>query len=219
MIINWEKLPHDQMIGHGREGLVLKLTATDCIKIYSPERAFKAKVEFENYQRLKQAGFLVPQPQDLVEIYIGNRTVKLPGKCEFRGIGLYNFQVESVPAIIKEFLLGIPYGRKKPNISEIKSLLDYLYQLQKNGFTFSDGIAPDFIATKIGAGLVDCSSLMNRQESIINYRHTFEEASSSYTRRILTDFSEELEANQLHFGFDLKLWLAYLISPHDRLNY
>lgn len=212
--INWDDLPHNEKIGHGREGLVLRLDERRCIKIYSPERAFRAENEFRNYGKLRDAGFLVPEAEEFVEIYVGGRRVELPGKCEIMGIGLYHFDdVESVPGIVKEFFPGVPYGRKKPTIKDLRGLIDYLDKLHTEGFTFDDGIAPDFISSDRGTALVDCSTLMDKAESEQRFHDGFEYASPAYQERIWSDFRSELRDNRfMTFGFDLRLAVAKWMS-------
>ncbi|PIN74157.1 hypothetical protein COV20_00905 [Candidatus Woesearchaeota archaeon CG10_big_fil_rev_8_21_14_0_10_45_16] len=212
--IDWDDLPHDDKVGHGREGLVLRLDKRRCVKVYSPERAFRAEDEFNNYGRLRDAGFLVPEAEEFVEVHIGGRRVELPGKCEFMGIGLYHFDdVESVPGIIKEFFPGVPYGRKKPNLKDIRGLIDYLNRLHAEGFTFDDGIAPDFISSDRGTALVDCSTLMDKVECEQRFNDGFEYASPSYQRRIWSDLTSELRYNGfMTLGFDVRLTVAKWMS-------
>ena len=95
--IPWNNLPHNYFLGHGVEGLVLQLSSDTCIKVYSPERAHRAEKEFANYRRLHEAGFLVPEAHEIVNVQLDGARVKLPGKCEFMGIGLYTYEgIESV---------------------------------------------------------------------------------------------------------------------------
>ncbi len=212
--IEWDALPHTDQVGHGREGLVLRLDEKRCIKIYSPERMRRAEKEFENYGTLRKAGFLVPQEHEFVEVHIGGKPVELPGKDEFTGIGLYTFNdIDSVPGIVKEFFPGMPYGRKKPTIKEIKGLITYLRELDAAGLTFEDGISLDFIASTKGTALVDCSTLMHRSQYRKGNFISFEYWSSAYQRRILSDFRHELHHNGfLTAGFDFRFMMANWLS-------
>ena len=216
--LDWDDLPHDDMVGHGREGLVLRLDKTRCIKIYSPERASIAETEFENYKILRDANLLVPEPEELVKVGIKGRKVKLPGRCELRGIGLYNVSnIESVPGIIKEFFPGAPYGSKRPSIKEISGLIEFLDKLHEAGLTFDDGIAPDFISSRRGTALVDCSTLMDRVQCEEKYCGGFQYASSSYKDKILVDLVYELRQNcRTMFGLDFKLTIVKWLSERKK---
>lgn len=213
-VIDWDDLPHSDVVGHGREGLVLQLDERRCIKVYSPDRMYMAEREFENYKQLKNAGFLVPKVDEFIKVHIGGKKVKLPGKCEFRGIGLYQFEgVESVPGIVKEFFPGVPYGRKKPNTKEIRDLINYLGKLHVEGLTFDDGIASDFISSDRGTALIDCSTLMDRTQCEQKYHAGFNYASPAYQRRILSDFTGELRDKKfMTFGFGIRFRLANWLS-------
>ncbi|GEM_PF-6420027 len=208
--INWEDLPHERIVGHGVEGLVLRLGERECIKIYSPKSAHVSSEEFENYKLLRSRGFLVPEPKAYVKIHIGGKKVKLPAKCEARGIGLYTFSdLESVPGIVKEFFPGKPYGTKNPSIREMVGLLNFLGRLHSQGLTFKDGIIEDFISSDKGTALVDCSTLADRS-SFGEKSEDFESSSFSYTNRILSD----LDSNETRgsFGFWLKLNIAKMLA-------
>jgi len=217
--INWDDLPHNNKIGHGVEGLILKLNDTECIKIYSPYRTSFAEKEFKNYNILRKEEFLVPKPKELVEIYIGKgKEVKLPAKCEIMGILLCPFNdIESVPAIIKEFFPGVPYGKKKPTIKEIKGLLKYLIQLDSKGFTFSDWNITDFISSDKGTALVDCSTLLINNEKFAEENprgiKEFQSMSEMYTEGIINNFVSELEYNcfssNIRLKYKIARWLAF----------
>ncbi|MBW2998025.1 hypothetical protein KY321_00670 [Candidatus Woesearchaeota archaeon] len=212
--INWEELPHENFLGHGIEGLVLRLDDKKCIKIYSPDKENSAEREFFNYYRLRKKGFLVPKPFELVNIYIGGKSVKLPKRDEFMGIGLYTHcDVNCVPAVIKEYFPGTPYGKKKPTINELKGLVNYLNNLHRNNLTFSDGIALDFISSDKRTALVDCSTLMDKEECEDKYSCDFIYISQRYQERILSDLENELTYNRCKpMSFKLKLIMAELLS-------
>lgn len=211
--INWNDLPHNNFVGYGIEGLVLRLDERRCIKIYTPWRSHVAQKEFENYQKLREAGFLVPEPEELVEVYIGGQEVKLPGRGEILGLDLYKHKgLESVPGVIKEFFPGVPYGRKKPTINELSHLMKYLRGLESEGLTFLDGIILDFIASDKGTALIDCSTLIDKERCQEQCSAGFIGANIAYQKRIWDSFESELIHNKLHtMGFEVRLAIAGLL--------
>ena len=49
--IHWNDLPTGNIVGFGREGLVLRLNETESIKVYSPERAMFAQQAMYNAEK------------------------------------------------------------------------------------------------------------------------------------------------------------------------
>ena len=210
--IAWDSLPHDNQVGHGHEGLVLRLNDSECIKIYSPQRTANAETEFGNYQILRDAGLRVPEPIDLVEVVIGGKDVKLPTVCEFFGITLSTFRdVQSVPGIVKTYFPGVVYGTKNPTVRELRDLLDFFQQLRDANYAFHDPALWDFIATPDGAALVDCSDLFDlsnpTKEGAVPY------TSEKFEERVLWDFPQELRNHDcISWTFEWKMLLAKCLT-------
>lgn len=206
--IEWKDLPHNSQLGHGREGLILKLNDCEAIKVYSPQDVDAAEREYNNSARLKDAGFYVPEPKRLVNVNINRQTVRLPGKCEIMGIGLFKHRgIESVPGLIREYIHGEPYSTKKPKIKDIKGLLGFLDQLHEKGFTFSDGVISDYLSTEQGTALVDCSTLMDESDCRKNFRGGFNSISAFYKRYLINDWKSETQCHH-SMGFLLKMFVT-----------
>ncbi|RLE46970.1 hypothetical protein DRJ22_00485 [Candidatus Woesearchaeota archaeon] len=198
--ILWDELKNKEIIGHGREGLILKLNETECIKVYTPHYAKHAQEEFENYKILLNNGLFVPQPKNLVEIIIKENEAMLPG--HFRGYLTGEFYLQAVtnkkvPAIIKEFIPGNTYGTKKHKGYEIDNLIQFLDDLQKAGYTFELGeaVAKNFVSTKKGTALIDCSNMKTKETLNKWQKNFFEKHASAYKKEVIKDLYKKLQEN------------------------
>jgi len=68
--VKWDDLPHTARVGYGREGIVLRLSDTECIKVYSPTHQANAEQEHYNLGRMLDRDLAVPRPRELVKINI-----------------------------------------------------------------------------------------------------------------------------------------------------
>ena len=207
--INWNDLPHNRQLGYGHEGLVLRLSETRSIKIYSPERVESCDRERINLELLARARMPVPQVSEKVTIRVGRQPIKLPSRCEFSGIGLYTFDnIESVPALIKDYIPGKPYGTTSATILQARRLFRYLHNAHEKGFAFPDCNITNFIDGPDGPVLVDASHLFTRDTA-----KPFDDYCHQADEQIVHDWrSELLSRNLLSEWFDFKVGVANYLA-------
>ncbi len=208
--IHWDDLPHQSVVGYGKDGLVLRLNETECIKVYSPERTRIAAEEYKNFNLLLGAGLMVPAPKDIVEVYTCGKTVRLPTRCEFSGIQLTSWNdIVSVPGLIKEFIPGTTYGDKTPSFGEIRNLLAFLLRLRKAGYLLEDNTIGNFIASPKGTALIDCPALGYKTNWNDHWK-SFEAVSQENEDRTLRYLALELQERKIDPGLlTFKILLAY----------
>jgi len=153
--IQWSELPQ-QLMGYG-PNTVLKLSEEECIIVYNQRTSQNAKTEFQNYQTLHEAGFLVPKSIELVTIVMEDNNI------------------ENVQGLIRELIHGKP-SKDREKISE------YIDRLHEAGFTFRKGVSRDFIESQNGLFLINCSYMLRAD----NCWH-FETACKRYKDKVEQD--------------------------------
>ncbi len=196
-IVRWSQLPHEAQVGHGKEGLVLRLNENECIKIYSPQKVDQAGIEYVNASRLIEAGFLVSKPKEIVQVELDTPDVKLPGSfMRSGGIGLYQFPgVTTVPGVVREYIEGEAFGIFTPSWKNLRELGFYVDRLRDNDFTFTEGRCLDYVLSPKGVTLVDAGSLYIRgNEQLLQGEHQdFDDIHLDYESRLFHSVMHELE--------------------------
>ncbi len=193
--VRWSELPHDQMLGYGKEGIVLRLSDTTCMKIYSPQKQEQAALEMSNSQRLYEAGFRVARGHELLQVEIDDENALLSRTKKSRKIELYKFpDVKTVLAVTRDYIPGKTFGTYSPSRKELKDLGRYVDRLHTNDFTFTEGRCLDYVSSSTGLFLVDSGSLVHRSEVLDreDLHESFDELSMAYDSRLFHSLEFQL---------------------------
>ncbi len=215
--ILWSSLPHNRQVGYGREGLVLQLSETAAIKIYSPNKSYVAVDEIVNSHKLDEDNFLVAKARELVQIEIDTDDARLPKRCEHKGVDLFNVVAGTkVFGVVRDYFPGEAFGMARQTPSDYARLEKYLQRLHNYGFAFQDGICADFIATNGRVALVDTSTLVTIDDFEFDPDFDkFDKVSAAYRSRVYDSLKEHMNSGGVMDSLGLlnwkmaTLWLKY----------
>ncbi len=181
-------------LGHGRQGVVYDLGDGKCLKVYQPDHASCAELEFRNMEMLLAADVRAPIPYELVTV-VRDGPLVVPREQFGGGYVLKDLpEIERVPGLVREHLVGKPYGSFRPTLENFCALLAYVEHANERGFAFSDGAPENFLFTGTSASCIDCAGIvsetMYQQHS--NPSQRFKQAALVYKNALLNHLRDDL---------------------------
>lgn len=165
-IRSWREFRNAPRIGYGKEGIVLRLSETECVKVYSPIRQAVAEREYFNLGLMLERDLAVPRPRTVVKINVEREVVMLPRWVgnEIRVVAWHN--VESLSGIIREYVPGTVLDgvQQRTSTEQALRLLGYVDAAVDAGVYLEDAIPGNFVDTGSQVYCVDCSEIKTKQD-------------------------------------------------------
>ena len=193
-------------LGHGRQGVVYDLGDGKCLKVYQPDHASCAELEFHNMEMLLAADIRVPTPYELVTV-VRDGPLLVPREQFGGGYVLKDLpEIERVSGLVREHIVGKPYGSFRPTLENFCALLAYVEHAKERGFAFSDGAPANFLLTASSASCIDCAGIvsdkMYQQHSDPSRR--FKEAAVVYRNALLNHLRDDLITERICDALDVE---------------
>lgn len=186
----YSELPRIMNPPHGYEGLILKMSETECIKVYSPQISLEtAQLEFDNHRKLLDKSIFTSEPREIVKIKLDRPDIMLPIGTS-TGPELFHYLgTDETFGLIRTYLGGKVYGRDKINCDEVSVFYDYLINLIKEDMIFFDSFPYDFVMTQVGVGCVDCTNLVDLKDKKDNLAAKFSFITSLINNYVEMDYN------------------------------